>query len=255
MISIIAIIVSLLISCQKNEGGQSSKDTVSGKSSNPPVNAITGKYGYAMRVNASFYTLEKDSGSESDKTKWAASLALGEKVSVGKIRRATFSDGKIYDFIEIRRDDGTKGLAFTSHIAESGNLAVVIDEKANLYKSPKAVDVTGLILARKTIVVFFPETERDSFIEIKCYDPATQASRQNYIRFASLSVKESDIQSSILLQTAGPLKNDGAEKIRKDALLETALSTYPDSAFFDEIQALAGANTDAAIKTESVSNP
>jgi hypothetical protein len=178
-------------------------------------------------------------------------MALGEKVVIGKPRRATFAgDGKIYDFIEIRRDTGDDGLAFASQIAGNGSLAVVTDEKAILYKSAKTIDATSIILPRKTVGVCFPDTSSGGFVEIKAYDPEAQAYRQNFIRASAISTDEADIQSSILLQTALPLKNEGAEKIRRDALLESALMDYPTSAFREDIQTLMGLNTKTLIKTE-----
>lgn len=241
LIPALVIIALLLFSCKKNEKVPRNKVSAD----DMELSAVSGvrTHGYVLRVNASLYTLENDTGSESDRTKWAASMTLGEKLEIGKSRRVTFAgDGKIYDFTEVRRDDGTKGLAWTSQIAVNGELAVVVDEKANLYKSPKAVDVTGALLPRKTVVVLYPESENNNYVEIKAYDPEAQVNRSNFIRLSSLSEKQSDIQSSILLQTAQPLKNEGAEKIRKDALLETALLDYPDSVFNAEIQALANPN-------------
>jgi hypothetical protein len=206
-------------------------------------------------VNAAFYTLENDTGSETDRTKWDDSMALGEKVQVGKPRRVTFAgDGKIYDFVEVRRDNGKDGLVWASQIAKGGSLAVIVDEKANLYRSAKSIDVTGAILPRKTIAVCFPDTESGGYVAIKAYDPETQITRQNFIRTAAISLEDPDIQSSILLQTALPLKNEGAEKVRRDALLEAALLDYPNSAFSADIQALANPNTAVLIKTEPASH-
>ena len=246
IIPILALIALLLFSCQKNEKAKPSTEN-----DEPIVMRSAENYGYVLRVNASFYTLENDTGNETDKTKWADSMALGEKVVIGNPRRATFAgDGKVYDFIEVRRDTGGDGLAFASQVAESGSLAVVTDEKAILYKSAKTIDATSTILPRKTVAVYFPETQSGGFVEIKAYDPEAQAYRQNFIRDSAISKNEADIQSSILLQTALPLKNEGAEKIRRDALLESALMDYPNSAFREDIQTLMGLNTMALIKTE-----
>jgi len=165
IIPVLALIALLIFSCHKNDGTKPS--TEGGKAA--VKNAE--KYGYVLRVNAAFYTIENNTDSETDKTKWAASMALGEKVIVGKTRKATFAgDGKVYDFIEVRRDTGGEGLAFASQIADGGNLAVVTDEKAILYKSAKAVDAISTILPRKTVVVSFPHTQSGGFIEIKAYD-------------------------------------------------------------------------------------
>jgi len=236
----------LLFSCQKNNGAKTSADGVKQDAAKNAEND-----GYVLRINAAFYTLESDTGDKTDKTKWAASMSLGEKIIVGKTRQATFSgDGKVYDFTEVRRDIGGSGFAFASQVSEGGGLAVVTDEKAILFKTANTVDATSTILPRKTVAVCFPETQSNGFIEIKAYDPEAQAYRKNFIRITSISRKEADIQSSILLQTALTLKNEGADKIRRDVLLESALLDYPDSAFSMDIQALVNPNTSAAIKTE-----
>jgi len=246
IIPALAFIALLVISCPKKDKAKPLPE-----SDEPVVVKSVETYGYVLRVNAAFYTIENDTGSETDKTKWAASMALGEKVVVGETRRATFAgDGKVYNFIEIRRDTGGNGLAFTSQIADSGSLAVVTDEKAILYKSPKTIDATSIILPRKTVGVCFPDTQSGGFVEIKAYDPEAQVTRQSFIRTSAISRDEGDIQSSILLQTALPLKNEGAEKVRRDALLESAMLDYPASAFREDIQALMGLNTKALIKTE-----
>jgi hypothetical protein len=256
-IIIVFLTVCLFFSCQKKEEKQVPADETALAEFIPDeiidVRHI-GATGYALRINTSYYELENSTGNETDKTKWVDSMALGEKVTTGIARRATFAgDGKVYNFIEVRREDGREGLAFATQIAEGGNIAVVIDEKANLYKSPKPIDVTGTILSRKTIVVYYPETENDGYVEIKAYDPAAQTNRQNFIRMSSLSRKDIDVQSSILLQTALTLKNEGSEKNRRDALLDSALLYYPNSEFYAEIQTLVNPNTEVVIKTEKSS--
>jgi hypothetical protein len=251
----LAFAVFLIFSCQKNEGAKTSRDAIAEENGIPGIAMSTESHGYVLRVNAAFYTLENDTGSETDRTKWDDSMALGEKVQVGKPRRVTFAgDKKAYDFLEIRRDNGKDGLAWASQIARGGSLAVITDEKANLYKSAKSIDVTDAVLPRKTVAVCFPDTERGGSVAIKAYDPETQITRQNFIRTAAISLEESDIQSSILLQTALPLKNEGTEKVRRDALLEAALLDYPNSAFSADIQALANPNTAVLIKTEPASH-
>jgi hypothetical protein len=255
-IILIPVIVGLLFfSCnkEKTRAADAVPEETDAASNEADAVSVAWKYGYILRVNASLMVLETDTGSETDKIKWQATMALGEMVTVGGVRRATY-DGRVYDFPEIRREDGREGLAFPSQIAEGGRLAVVIDEKANLFRSPKTVDVTGTILPRKTVVALFPETERDGFVEIKANDP-TLGSIRNYVRTSALSGREVDIQSSILMQTAEPLKNEGSEKVRRDALLRSALEDYPDSVFSADISALANPNTSVTIPTEPANIP
>jgi hypothetical protein len=222
-----------------------------------PVSTSSGgdKSGRVLRLDAGFYTLKPDTGEESDRTVWGASLALGELVTVGEKRRATFhGDGKVYDFVEVKRENGSEGIAWASQVAAGGRLAVVTDEKANLYSSPSDIGVTGSILPRKVVVVYYPENERDGIVEIKGYDPAgkyiVQGNRNNYIRRSSLSESNPDIQSAILLQMAEPLKNEGESKNRREALLNTAMQRYPQSVFFADITALLNPPTTATIATE-----
>jgi hypothetical protein len=257
LISMMAIVMLLSLSCGNKKGSPASGDSGSTTGfieNNVPetVAAAAGSIGYALRMNTSLYILETNTGEESDKTKWADSLILGERVMVGKVRRLTFGgDGKVYEFAEVRRDDGKEGFVFVSQVAADSTLAVVVDEKANLYKTAKTTNVTGDIISRKTVVAVLSGTESSGFVEIKAYDPVAERSRQSFIRLNFLSMKDSDIQSSILLQIAQPLKNTGADKIRKDALLEAALLDYPDSVFNAEIMALVNPNAAVAIKTES----
>jgi hypothetical protein len=257
LISVMAFIVLMSFSCKKDGASRSSSANPSYVENGESATTIprAGSIGYALRVSTSFYTLETDTDEESDKTKWTAAITLGDKVTVGKARRLTFAgDGKVYDFVEIRRDDGKDGYAFATQIATDCTLAVVVDEKANLYKTAKTNDVTGDIISRKTVVAMLSGTESGNFVEIKAYDPIAERTRQNFVRLNSLSRKDSDIQSSILLQLAEPLKNTGSDKVRRDALLEAAMFDYPDSAFYAEIQALVNPNTAVSISTESAVN-
>jgi hypothetical protein len=253
LIAVTAIIVLLSLSCRKNENSATGTGFTESDTSGTAA-AISGNAGYALRLNTSFYTLETDTGEESDKTKWAGSMTLGEQMIIGKARRLTFGgDGKVYDFVEVLREDGKEGYAFSTQVAANSSLAVVVDEKANLYKTAKTSDVTGDIISRKTVVAILHGSENGGFVEIKGYDPVAERSRQNFIRLNSLSRKDDDVQSSILLQIAQPLKDEGADKVRKDALLDAALMDYPDSVFYADIQALTSPHTAVTISTESVS--
>ena len=251
IIPAITLFALMIFSCQRSWGTQAPAAAAPGETGEAAAALSAQNHAYILRVNAAFYTLENDTSSEADRTRWTAAMSLGERVTLGDPRRATFSgDGRVYDFVEVRRDNGSQGLAWAAHVAPAGSLAVVVDERANLFRTPRAIDVTGIILSRKTVVVTYPETENDGYVEIRAYDPEAQANRNNFIRLNSISERNSDIQSSILMQTAQPLGNEGAEKIRKDALLETALLDYPDSAFSADIQALVNPNVSFAIATE-----
>lgn len=250
---------ALFFSCQKKDKPSASVEMVPFETGEQPVDASkAGTDGYALLIRTGFYGYDGDNtGDESDRIKWLAWMDLGERVITGETRRATFiGDGRVYNFIEVRRN-GINGFALDYQVAVGGSLAVVVSDRAILYKSPKILDVTSTILSHKTVVVCYPETQEDGFIEIKGYDPVAQAFTNrygNYIRTDTLSRKESDIQSSILLQTAQSL-TQAADKIRREALLDSALVRYTDSVFYSEISALLNPNTAAEIKTESSNRP
>ena len=230
--------LSFIVSCNKSSSaakGNTGSEYAGTEENQAAVAAIQATHGFALRVNTGFYTIDSDTGAETDTAVWKASLALGEKVAVlSASRKAVYQDTS-YDFTRISRDGGQEGYVITSNIALDGTLAVVIDENTRIYKSPKNVDVTNSILSRKTIAVYYPQTSKDGFVEFKAYDPVLKTTfTSNFIRLSALSASEADIQSSILMQTAEAL-DPVRDKNRIEALLESAVLDYPGSAFVREI--------------------
>jgi uncharacterized protein YgiM (DUF1202 family) len=235
-----------------------------GCSKKPPVeveetaeNAQTaGDFGYTMRVGMWLYVIESDTGSGSDATRALESLPLGEKLQLvtTELRKATNThDNAVYDYYHVKRDTGREGYVFANQLTVGSTLAVVIDEKANLYRSPVNIDVSDYILSRKTVLGVLPETEKDGFIRIEAYDPELRAYRRNlYIRNAAISYRDADVKSSILLQSAEAL-DPAKEANRYEALLNAAFHDYPDSVFSDEIRALSTTDSTPAVTAIDVS--
>jgi hypothetical protein len=211
-------------------------------------------FGYPIRIGMWLYTIDNDTGAQTDVTKTAESLPLGEKLQLLAVepRKATNPwDNKVYDYLRVRRDTGKEGLVFANQLILGGVLAVVSDEKANLYRSAKNVDASDYILSRKTVLGVLPETEKDGFIKIEAYDPVNQTYRRNlFIKTTAISYSEMDVQSAILLQTAEAL-DPNKEKNRREALLDSALYDYPESIFADDIRALSLAG--AAVSAREIS--
>ena len=243
----LAVSVLLVFSCSKKEEAKTASDDFSEDGERvawevpsgdyQPVNQSM-DYGFVLVVNSGFYVISgEDTKDETTKTRWSTQMSLGERVFTGETRRMIFeTENRVYSFIEIRRDDGSHGYALATHIAVGGQIAVVVDERANLFRTPRSVDVTGTILSRRTIVICYPETERDGFVEVRGYDQERRAfvsSNICNVRVSALSRRDSDIQSAILLQTALSLRDN--ERVRREALLEMAISDFPDSVFSAEI--------------------
>lgn len=239
----------LLFSCQRNESGQTTYISTFSESASVSPGTITS--GFALVVNTGFYVLSgNDAGDEKTKTKWSAQVPLGEKLTLGNTRRMTLeSDNKVYEFTEVRRQNGNEGYILTWQVAEGERLAVVVDEKTNLFRSPKTVDVSGVILTRRSVVIYYPETEDNGFVEVRGYDIGRREyvnPNNSFVRLSSLSRRDSDIQAAIHLQTALSL-TAANQSVRREALLETALFDYPDSVFYNEIFEIANPNTSGVI--------
>jgi len=206
--------------------------------------AGTTEQGFCLFVNAGFYIFSgEDAGDETTKVKWSASIALGERLLVGETRRMVLeSDSRTYDFIEVRRlSNNTEGFVLAWQVSSGGQLAVVIGDNVNLYRTARIIDVSGVVLARRSVIVFFPETEADGFFQVRGYDIIRRqyvAENNSFIRHDTISIREADIQSAILLQTALALTAE-RQASQREALLKSALEYYPDSVFYDEIYEVA----------------
>jgi uncharacterized protein YgiM (DUF1202 family) len=213
-------------------------------------------FGYTMRVGMWLYVIESDTGSETDVTRAVEALSLGEKLQLAATepRKATNTyDGTVYDYYHVRRDTGREGFVFANQLTVNSTLAVVIDEKANLYRTPRNVDVSDYILSRKTILGALPETEKDGFIQIEAYDPERRAYRRNlFVRTSVISYRDSDVKSSILLQSAEVLDPE-KEANRYEALINAAVQDYPDSVFADEIRVLSSTGSMPLVTTIDLS--
>ncbi|MDR1047921.1 MAG: hypothetical protein LBL64_09100, partial [Treponema sp.] len=194
---------------------------------------------YPLRLGMWLYTIDNDTGAETDVTKAAAPIPLGEKLGLvaAEPRKATNPyDKNVYDYYRVRRDTGVEGLVFATQLTVGSVLAVVADEKAYLYRTPQNVDASDYVLSRGIVLGAFQETEKDGFIRIEAYDPAIQTYRRNlFIKTSAISYNDMDVQSSVLLQTAEALDPE-KEKNRRQALLDSALYDYPESIFANEIR-------------------
>jgi hypothetical protein len=240
-VTVLGFVVAALLSCSKTDSSlvsraASSAPAVSSENL-PPVLSE----GIALRVNASFCVGVKNDAGVVTSIKWNDSLVLGERVSVlGDSAKYTYEGDKAeYEFTPVLRDNGKEGFMFSSQLAPAGDLAVAIDGKAVLYKGPRNVDALSTILPEKTVLVAFPETERDGFVQFQAYDMERQRYyRDSFIKTQMLSFREDDVQSAILIHTAAALGPN--ETIRREALLGAARNDYPDSIFASEIRQLLG---------------
>jgi len=265
IIILLLVSVALIFSCQKKESSSSLDEGYIGETievqPSATASASITEQGFALAVNTGFYIMSgDDTGDEKTKTKWADSIFLGDRVLVGNTRKMTFeNENKVYEFTEIRRlDKNTEGYALAWQIAKNGQLAVVIGENTSLYRTARIIDVSGTILTRRSVVVYYPETETDGFVQVKGYDIGRKqyvSDNNSYIRFDTLSRRESDIQSAIHLQTALALTRE-RDATQREFLLTTALEHFPDSVFYSEVfeTAFPNSNIDAHSHTETESH-
>jgi hypothetical protein len=244
---------AVLFSCSKSDSPAAPQNIPQTVSPAPPETVeIVLPQGIALRVNASFCVAEKNDTGAITGIRWNDTLVLGEKVSIlgDSVKYIYAGDKAEYDFTPVRRDDGKEGFLFSSQISPAGDLAVVVDERAVLYKGPRNIDALNNVLPPKTVVVTFPGTERDGFVQFQAYDAQRQRYyRDNFIKVQSLSFDNADVQSVVLLHTAGMLGAN--ETIRREALLEAAYKDYPESVFAAEIRGLLSAKETRPSSPES----
>ncbi|MCL2230793.1 MAG: hypothetical protein FWC01_06820 [Treponema sp.] len=249
---LILLILSVLFvfSCQRKDTTSESGEDVILNYVPEDLSTITTP-GFAITTSAALYRISgDDAGTPATKTVWAAALALGESIQVGESRRMTFQgNNREQDWIAIRRTDGTEGWATALSVVPAGRLAVVIEDRTFLHTQPGSINVSRHTLSRQSVVVFYPETESGGFVSVRGYDVVRKVfvtEDNSFVRRNSLSIREADVQSAILLQTALTLTTE-LQKPRRDALLESALLDYPDSVFSSEIFEVANPNTSGVI--------
>jgi hypothetical protein len=247
----VIVLSAILLSCQKKEAAQAAKsgenaaaenteigkaEDRAGGATEPEEPVSSSNYAYALRVDTDFFTMTEDTGAKTDVIKWKGVIPLGEKVFLlGPLREATYN-GKVYECYKINWDGGEKPerYVWANRFAVGGALAVVVADEANVYKTAQNLTAQNFVLPHKLVVVYFPETEKDTFVKFTAYDAAVQITRTGFVKTSAISKSAEDVQSSILLQTA--LNLSAKESIRKEALLNAAINDFPQSAFFSEIE-------------------
>jgi hypothetical protein len=106
------------------------------------------------------------------------------------------------------------------------------------------------------VLVYFSETESGGFVEVKGVDCETGNAIPDgrYMRLNTLSRNDSNIQSSILLQTAQTMTNAN-QTVAREALLRSALEDYPNSVFYDEIFSIAYPDTVETFTAKQLGDP
>jgi len=245
--------VALLFSCKKDENSsynnnRNYEEQQPARPARVSAEAPLSNKGYALRVNTGFYKVKEntvDTGDEATIMGWVSNLSLGENILVGNPRKMTFVDDSnkktVYNVVEVQLNDKNKsrGYAIENQIAGGGYLAVVVEDKAILYSAASTTKPTNTIISKKTVVVYFPDTENAGFVEVKGWDfeKVFPIPDGRYMRLSTLSKDDPDIQGSILLQTALSMKRDN-QVVAREALLKAAIQDYPNSIFIEDIRKL-----------------
>lgn len=232
LLSLSALLLPL--SCEKKESGTPGSETFT--TVNTPARQES--FGHALRLTG-LYDI-KDG-----KATWKASTFLGEKFTLTGEKTEADVNGYKYDLTQVTRITGDTLWVIDMTFAANGELAVVTsDEPIFLATAPQAATYTKVGIDRLQLIVVFPETEKSNFVKTSLYipnkeDPAKVGTyfgyddrSTRYIRNNVYSIREDDVQSAILYHTA--MASDNEEQ--KKALLQSALSDYPNSVFERDIR-------------------
>ncbi len=164
--------------------------------------------------------------------KWKDNLQIGEKVGLLGAATKAVQYGKEREFLQVRRDSGAEGWARTDYVIPDSMLAVITAQEAILYTQPKNTSPTGKALPRITILAIHRKSAAEAFLRISAVDAEQILQKEVFIRNEGISTTADDVQSATLFQLASLSKNAK----QKEALLRSAVSDHPGSAFIAQIE-------------------
>jgi hypothetical protein len=164
--------------------------------------------------------------------KWKDNLQIGEKLSLTGSSQKASQSGKERDFLQVRRDSGKEGWARADYVIPRSMLAVITAEEAILYTQPKNTSPTGKSLPRMTILAIHRDSAAEAFLRISAVDAEQVLQKELFIRNEGLSTSAADVQSAVLFQLAAQAKNAK----QKEALLRSAVTDHPGSAFIAQVE-------------------
>jgi hypothetical protein len=206
--------------------------TACGQKNDAPA-AMTGKAPASLAADsaAGFNILhklslmtEKDDGSLAFKE----ALTLGEKLAVlaEPVKKMDPYAKAEKDFLKVKRESGTEGLARADYIVTKSTLGVIVAEDSMIYSQPKNESATVDVLPNLCIIAVSNDFTSQNFVLASAVEPVKGTLRKNvYLRKESISTSAEDASSAILFFLAR--KSDNSKQ--RETLLKSAQTDYPGS--------------------------
>lgn len=228
--------ISLLFGCDKNsekmkisESSQEVSDSVTEKEQAPEPEKIDG---YVILDGLSIASIEE--GPDGNTASYQGKqLTIGEKVTViGESITAVYRENeREYSQIVYITGEEQDGYVRTPYVIPNSTFAVIANEEAIIYKSPKITNPTNTILPRMSFVAIHNDFNDNKFVKVTYTDQESSIIYENkYLKISDVSDIEDDVVSAVLFYLAS--KQDGKAKTE---LLKNA-QQFAGSLFLPDIE-------------------
>lgn len=201
-------------------------------------------------VNSVYNLISYKKAEDGSFTLGSVRLSLGEPISYMGETEEVSSDKINKILSHIKNKKGEDVWIDDIFLVPDGRLGVIIGEPF-VYSEPDILQPTDDILPKGTIVTIYPD-EENGFKKITTWDEVNDKRQPNvFVKKATVSSKEADVQTGLILFAVGKSKNDAV----KMELLRSALD-YSSKVFANEIDnEIMKINGSANTEPESESAP
>ena len=221
------VLISLFTACPKTDSDRKTGDDLK----------ITKdqKQGYILYNNLGIW--KEENNTIISKTDWLASMMIGEAVEItGQSKDITWdSETSPRNMTPIKLKNGKKGWVSSPYLGVGGTLAVVLDEKAQLFTFPEVIKITSQYVSRGMVCMIKSTEEESDFVQLFGWNPVNRTIYSDtyirYIKKSAISTDNNDVQAAIFLTVAG----EKTKKEEKELLLKEAINQYSNSAFANDL--------------------
>ena len=253
------LFISLLFGCDKiteKLTSESSQETPAPETEQEVAPEPEKLEGYVILDGLSIASIEE--GTDGNTASYQGkNLTIGEKVTViGESIKAVYRENeREYSKIVYTTGEEQEGYVRTPYVITNSTFAVVTDDEAIIYTSPKITNPTNTILTRMSFVAIHNDFKDTKFVKVTYTDQESSIIYENkYLKNTDVSVLEDDVVSAILFYLASKQEGKAKTELLKSAqqftaslflpAIEDALNELTIGSVVEEISAVGIVNDD-----------
>jgi len=251
--------ISLLFGCDKitekltSESSQEAQASETEPETAPEPEKLEG---YVILDGLSIASIEE--GTDGNTASYQGKqLTIGEQVTViGESIKAVYRENeREYSQIVYTTGEEQEGYIRTPYVITNSTFAVITDEEAIIYTSPKITNPTNTILPKMSFVAIHNDFKDTKFVKVTYTDQESSIIYENkYLKNTDVSVLEDDVVSAILFYLATKQEGKAKTELLKSAqqfaaslflpAIEDALNELTIGSVVEEISAIGIVNDD-----------